>query len=73
MSYYYVTLCHYYTDYFSYYDYVRGSHPNYQELADTNSRPMLRAMTDKCPGAPETLQNEHASSLYEARSTYSAE
>ena len=34
---------------------------------------MLLAMTDKCPGAPATLQNERASSLYEARSTYSAE
>ena len=54
-------------------DYVRGSHPNYLELTYINSRPMLRAMTDKCLGAPATLQNEHSSSFYEARSTYSAE
>ena len=54
-------------------DYVRGSHPNYLEPTDTNSRPMLQAMTDKCLGAQATLQNEHASSVYEARSTYSAE
>ena len=55
------------------FDYFRGSHPNFEELADNNSRPTLQAMTDKCPGAPATLQNERASSLYEARSTYSAE
>ena len=55
------------------FDYFRGSHPNFEELADNNSRPMLQAMTDKCPGAPATLQDERASSLYEARSTDSAE
>ena len=54
------------------FDYFRGSHPNFEELADNNSRPMLQAMTDKCLGAPATLQNasEHSSSFYEARSRY---
>ena len=55
------------------FDYFRGLHPNFQELADAKCRPMRRAMTDKCPGAPAKVQDEHASSLYEAKPTYLAE
>ena len=37
------------------------------------SRPMRRAMTDKCPGAAAELWDDQASSLCEAKSTYSGE
>ena len=52
---------------------IRGSHPNFQGLAAANCRPMLQAMTDKCPGSPVKVQDEHACSLYAAKSTFSAE
>ena len=69
-------LYHYYTDYFTINsDYIRVSHPNFQELADADSRPMRPAMTDKCPGAAATwkLWGDQASSLCEAKPTYSCE
>ena len=67
-------LCHYYTYYFTINsDYVRLCHPNFQEQADAVSRPMRRAMTDKCPGAAAELWDDQASSLCEAKSTYSGE
>ncbi len=47
--------------------------PNFQEMADTNSRIMCLAMTDECPGVPAMLWDDKVSSLYEANSTYSAE
>jgi hypothetical protein len=31
-------------------DYFRVLHPYFQELADANTRPKRRAMTDKCTG-----------------------
>ena len=40
---------------------------------DADSRPMRRAMTDKCPGAAAKLWDDQASSLCEAKSTYSGE
>ena len=62
-------LCHYYTYYFSINsDYVRLCHP-----PGAVSRPMLRAMTDKCPGVAAKLWDDQASSLCEAKSTYSGE
>jgi hypothetical protein len=54
-------------------DYLRVLHPYFQELADTNLRPMHQAMTDKCPGVPAKLWDDQASPLYEAKTTYSAE
>ncbi len=69
-------LYHYYTNYFTINsDYIRLCHPNFQELADADSRPMRRAMTDKpeCPGAAAKLWDDQASSLCEAKSTYSGE
>ena len=67
-------LYHYYTNYFTINsDYIRVCHPNFQELADADSRPMRRAMTDKCPGAAAKLWDDQASSLCEAKSTYSGE
>ena len=76
--YYFIVLCHcYFTiiaiicTIISYY--VRVSHPYFQTLVDANSRPMHRAMTDKCPGAPAKLWGVQASSHYEAKPTYSAE
>jgi hypothetical protein len=42
-------------------------------MAEANSRAMRQAMTDKCPGLPAKLWDDQASSLYEAKSTYSAE
>ncbi len=69
-------LYHYYTYYFTINsDYIRLCHPNFQEQADavTVSRPMRRAMTDKCPGAAAKLWDDQASSLCEAKSTYSGE
>ena len=45
----------------------------FQELVDAYSRPMHRAMTDKCPGAPAKLWGEQASSHFEAKPKYSAE
>ncbi len=47
------------------FDYFKGSRPNLQKLADTNSRPMRRTMTDKCSGAPAKLRDVQASSLYQ--------
>ena len=56
----YVKLCHYYTDYVILLCQIMSDlHPNYLELTETNSRPMLQAMTDKCPGAQATLHNGH--------------
>ena len=55
------------------FDYFRGSQPNWQELADTNSRPVRRAMTEKCPGAPAVLWDEQESSRYQDKSTFPAE
>ena len=54
------------------FDYFRGSCPNWEELADTNSRPMRPEMTDKCPGAPAVLWDEQKSLLYQYKSTYPA-
>ena len=44
-------------------------------LADADSRPMRRAMTDRsrCPGAAAKLWDDQASLLCEAKSTYSGE
>ena len=76
--YYFIVLCHYYVTIIaiictiiSYY--FKVSPPYFQELVDAYSRPMHRAMTDKCPGAPAKLWGEQASSHYEAKPTYSAE
>ena len=76
--YYFIVLCHYYVTIIaiictiiSYY--FRVSPPYFQELVDAYSRPMHRAMTDKCPGAPAKLWGEQASSHYEAKPKYSAE
>ena len=67
-------LYHYYTDYFTIIsDYIRIWHPKFQERADANSRPMRRAMTDKCPGAAAKLWDEQASSFCKAKSTYSGQ
>ena len=63
-------LYHYYTYYFTINsDYIRLCHPNFQGLADADSRPMRRAMTDRCPGAAAKLWDDQASSLCEAKST----
>jgi hypothetical protein len=76
--YYFIVLCHYYVTIIaiictiiSYYFKVLP--PYFQELVDAYSRPMHRAMTDKCPGAPAKLWGEQASSHYEAKPKYSAE
>ena len=53
-------------------DYIRVLHPIFQELADTNCRPMHPEMTDKSPAASSQLLDDQASSPYEARPTYSA-
>jgi hypothetical protein len=57
------------------FDYFRGIRPNLQELADANSRPMRRAMTDKWPVAPAALRDsdEVESLLYQNKSTYLGE
>ncbi len=41
-------------------DYLRVSHPYFQELANANLRPMLQAMTDECPGVPAKLWDDQA-------------
>ena len=76
--YYFIVLCHYYVTIIaiictiiSYYFKVLP--PYFQELVDAYSRPMHRAMTDKCPGAPAKLWGEQASSHYEAKFKYSTE
>ena len=53
-------------------DYIRVLHPIFQELADTNCRPMHPEMTDKSPAASSQLLDDQASSPYEAMPTYSA-
>jgi hypothetical protein len=82
---YYITAYYYFIVLFHYYftiipiiftiipDYIRGLHPFFQELADANLRPMLRAMTDKCPGVPAKLWDDQASPFNKATPTYSAE
>ncbi len=41
--------------------YFRVLDPNQQQLADTNARPMLLAMTDNSQGAPAMLHDEQES------------
>ena len=48
-------------------------HPNFQELVDADSSPMHRGVTDNSPGAAAKLWDDKASSLCEAKSTYSGE
>jgi hypothetical protein len=52
---------------------IRVEHPNFQELADANCRPMRPEIADKSPAAPAQLRDDQASSLNEAMPTYSAE
>ncbi len=82
---YYITAYYYFIVLFHYYftiipiiftiisDYIRVSHPFFQELADANLRPMRQAMTDKCPGVPAKFWDDQGSLLNEAKCTYSAE
>jgi hypothetical protein len=83
---YYITAYDYFIVLFHYYftiipiifttisDYIRVSHPFFQELVtvDANSRPMRRAMTDKCSGMPAKLLDDQTSLFNEAKPTYSA-
>ena len=70
---YYVTIMSLIYVLFKFFYYFRLCQALASQFSGAVSRPMRRVMTDKCPGVAAEHWDDQASSLCEAKSTYSGE